>query len=270
MKSNLAIAWMLPALAVCACASTAETTRRLGALEQDLIDLRRDQRRMAQRIEELQIQLTVVQKKLEQPTPPQKSSEASREPALQVVKLRPVEKSSSAKSDLPLPRVLLPPVDPNEVEERLPVDRDAARRPVLAEDEPKKPAAGGEADEKLVEAFRKAFDAYQGGDFERAISAMHSFAEKNPSHRLAPDALYYAAKAELDLGRLEAAEKKFDAVIDKYPRSSHVASAMLFKGRCSERRGNREAARGAYLQVVQSYPRSDEAAEANRRLDALR
>ncbi len=268
------IAWLLFGFTIPACAGNQELVRRVDVLEQNLSDLRRDQQRITQRLDELQIQLNVILKKLESAHPSASAAPPSG-PTLEIVKLRPVEKTAERPAkELPLPRVLIPPVEPSEVEERLPVDREAARRPVLAKEEPKEepkdtpPSAAG--DERLVDAFRQAFEAYRGGDFERAIPAMLSFAEKNPSHRLAPDAWYFAGKAELDLGRLESAEKKFDTVIDKYPRSSHAASAMLLKGRCSERRGNREVARGVYLQVVQNFPRSDEATEANRRLDALR
>ncbi|NMB75201.1 MAG: tetratricopeptide repeat protein [Myxococcales bacterium] len=270
MNISRTIAWLLVPLGIPACAGNQELIRRVDVLEQNLSDLRRDQQRITQRLDELQIQLNVILKKLESARPSSSAPPASG-PALEVVKLRPSEQTATRPpKELPLPRVLIPPVEPSEVEERLPVDREAARRPVLAKEEPKDTPPSTAGDERIVAAFREAFEAYRGGDFERAIPAMLSFAEKNPSHRLAPDAWYFAGKAELDLGRLESAEKKFDAVIDKYPRSSHAASAMLLKGRCSERRGNREVARGVYLQVVQNFPRSDEATEANRRLDALR
>lgn len=262
--------WLLSGLAIPACAGNQELVRRVDVMEQNLSDLRRDQQRLAQRLDELQIQLNAILKKLESARPSASAPPAGG-PALEIVKLRPVEKTAERPpKELPLPRVLIPPVEPSEVEERLTVDREAARRPVLAKEEPKSAPSPAVEDERMVSLFREAFDAYRGGDFERAIPAMLSFAKKNPAHRLAPDAWYYAGKAELDLGRLEAAEKKFDAVIDKYPTSSTAASAMLLKARCSERRGNREAARGVYLQVVQNFPRSDEATEANRRLDALR
>jgi hypothetical protein len=108
------------------CASDQHLHKRLGLMEDEIADLRQANRKINQRIDELQIQLSLINKKLaDRPEPRVEPG-----PALKVVKLRPRKTTKKAKTRIKFPdkRSGMKEIDPRKVSERLPIDTQAARR----------------------------------------------------------------------------------------------------------------------------------------------
>jgi tol-pal system protein YbgF len=155
-------------------------------------------------------------------------------------------------------------VDPKNVSEKLSVDLRAARRPILGLD------PDGEDDETIVSKFGHACSFYNAADFKTAVSALNYFIEFYPEHPLAIDALHLLGESKLAQGKVQEARATFDALTERHPESKRAISALFMMGKCEEKLGKVKQARSTYLQVVQAYPLSREAAEANRRLQAMR
>jgi tol-pal system protein YbgF len=265
---------ILASAALLCCGASERTVLRLDNMEKDVSDVRRAQHALSQRVDELQIQISILNRKLEgrpvstAPKAGERAAEAA--PSLNVVRLHP----PAPPPPPPSPRSL-PAVDPDQVEERLPVDTAAARRPLLGpppEPVPVREFVIDRQDQGVARAkeFDAAFSSYRVADYDTALPALQAFARKYAGHELAADALVFLGRAQLNLGQVEEARGTFEALVKEYPKSPRAAEALLLDGRCFERSGRTDEARGVYLQLVQAYPLSSEAAEANRRLESIR
>jgi tol-pal system protein YbgF len=247
------------------CASTDRLNTRVDLMEKEVADLHQANRRILRRLDEMQMQLSLLKKNL-----PRKSAGTKgvlpKLPALRVVKLHPGKKDY--KIDRPrskkVPTTFSGAVDPKKVSERLAVDHAAARRPIL------EPDPDGEDDETIVRKFGHACSFYNAADFKTAIPALRYFIELHPEHPLAIDALHLVGEAKLAQGKVREAQLAFNRLTERHPKSKRAISALFMVGRCEEKLGHVKQARSTYLQLVEAYPLSREAAEANRRLQAMR
>jgi tol-pal system protein YbgF len=247
-------------IAQAGCASTDRLNARIDLMEKEVADLHQANRRLDNRLDELQMQLSLLRKSLKQ------AAGTYQLPDLKVVKLHP--KKEKFKVDRPrrkkAPVKMGGPVDPDSVSERLPVDHDAANRPLFG------PDSDGENEETIVRKFRHACSFYNAADYRTAISALYYFIELYPEHPLSIDAQHLVGEANMAQGKLREAQRAFNLLAQQYPKSKRAISALLMMGRCEEKLGQVKQARSTYLQLVEAYPLSREAAEANRRLQAMR
>jgi tol-pal system protein YbgF len=247
-------------IAQAGCASTDRLNARMDLMEKEVADLHQANRRLDNRLDELQMQLSLLRKNLKQ------AKGKYELPDLKVVKLHP--KKDKFKVDRPrrkkAPVKMGGPVDPDSVSERLPVDHDAARRPLMGLD------PDGENEETIVRKFRHACSFYNSADYRTAISALYYFIELYPEHPLSIDAQHLVGEARMAQGKLREAQRAFNMLAQQYPKSKRAISALLMMGKCEEKLGHVKQARSTYLQLVEAYPLSREAAEANRRLQAMR
>ena len=247
------------------CASTERLNVRLDLMEKEVADLHQANRRLDNRLDEMQMQLSLLRKQLTRPAagsnsvPPQL-------PELRVVKLHPDK--NGFKVDRPrrkkAPVRMGGPVDPDNVSERLPVDHDAARRSIMGLD------PDGENEDTIVRKFKHACSFYNTADYRTAISAFYYFIELYPEHPLSVDAQHLVGEANLAQGKVREAQCAFNLLTERHPKSQRAISALLMVGKCEEKLGKVKQARSTYLQLVEAHPLTREAAEANRRLQAMR
>ena len=247
-------------IAAAGCASTERLNARLDLMEKEISDLHQANRRLNNRLDEMQMQLSLIRKNLKQSAGP------SQIPDLKVVKLHP--ENNKYEIDRPsrkqAPVKMSGPVDPDDVSERLPVDYDAARRPLIG------PDPDGENEETIQRKFKHACSFYNAADYRTAISALYYFIELYPEHPLSIDAQHLVGEANMAQGKLREAQRTFNLLAQQYPKSKRAISALLMMGKCEEKLGQVKQARSTYLQLVEAYPLSREATEANRRLQAMR
>jgi tol-pal system protein YbgF len=259
MKTTTLLAVALVVL-ITGCGATEQLVKKVDMLEEELSDLRDSQDRMNRRLDEMQIQLSILTKK-------QSSSFESKNikvPSLAVVKLKPgSKKKKKAPSSKP---IRLKAVDPYKVKERLSVDYNAARRPLFIVHEQE----DDESEDVIAEKkFKKAYAFYQASDFTKAVVELRKFRQGYPSHPLVADALYWLGLSWWSLGDFQSAHRDFVVLAQSLPKNRRAPEALLMAGRCQEKLRRPRDARSTYLQLVQAYPLSQQAAEANQRLQSL-
>lgn len=260
---------MVAACASSACSPKQALLRKVDLLEKQVGDLHRSQGRMNGRIDELQIQLSLLAKKLAA-RPAAKSAPATHAPSAMRNGTRPAPRPRLQETivDSGVFRGRMREIDPHQVQERLPSRPRPARRGPgmrLSVEEP------DGIDERTVrEAFRRATSLHNRAEHHQAVEALQAFAQAYPEHPYAIEALFLAGRSRMALGETERAEDDFVVLAQRHPASERAPGALLLAGRCQEQLGRPRTARSTYLQLIQSYPLTGEAAEANRRLKALR
>ncbi len=297
------------------CNAHQQLREQVMRLEIEVQDLRNSNQRMETQLEELRIQLSVIRQRVT-PAAAGKGAAKNHIPSLRVVRLKPNRaipvdpdgeslgiQEADVGRDEPIPMLTnkgkagsvrhrlqrrrapkaseLDPVNPYAAQDRLPVDRVAARRSL---DEPLVVTSGEDAgpdeasgDEQPAPDYapgNKAYDVayayYRVNDFDRAVEALDGYLRKHAQHPKAADAMFYLANARMMLGQVDRAEQKFLVLVERFPRDTRAPEALFLAGRCQEKAGQATKAKGTYLQLVESYPRSAHAGEANRRLSLIR
>ncbi len=290
LKSSLSVVCVLAVSAGSGC-SMAPLKARVDIMENELKDQHTATQRLEQRLDDMQIQLALLKRKLAQGNTLGGTSD--RISKLGVVKLQPAQESQKPPSY----RISKPEkrrwklhqvkvkvdeksIDPYSVTERLSVDHDAARRPldgqgIYVEKESDTLAASSmevEQDDGAVElkAFDEAFSLYRNNQFAKAADALEDFSRRYPYHDMASSGLYYAGKSRMMIGQFKEAASIFKKLVESYPKDERNAKALLLAGRCEERLGKAKAAKGTYLELVDTFPLSQEAVTANKRLQSIR
>ena len=98
---------------------------------------------------------------------------------------------------------------------------------------------------------------------------LRAFAEQNPLHPRADDALYNAGLGLMGLGEVEAAAGVFDRLTVRNPAGDMVVSALLKLAECRSRLNHRDDARALYTKVLLNYPGTPEANQAEQRLASM-
>jgi serine/threonine protein kinase len=98
------------------------------------------------------------------------------------------------------------------------------------------------------------------GQYGQAIVALNSFIERNPAHRLTPDAYMLLAQAYESSKRDEEAVRAYASLVERFKTSPRAAEGLFRQAQrvMASRQPQREqAARQMYSQVADQYPNSD-------------
>lgn len=194
------------------------------------------------------------------PAAPQPSSNVA-VPDLTVVKLKP--KSEPAPS-LPTKVAVVEP------------DQEDVELFVSSSPEPAEPAtpASAPAPNPAVTAaldaeFEQAVAALRTGNVEPGVAKLQSFAELNPRHPRADNALYFAGLGKIGMNDHEGAAQVFVRLIETYPAGDAVLDGMLRLAECRLKLNQREDARALYTRVITQFPGTAAATQAEQRLASL-
>ncbi|MGH9239861.1 MAG: protein kinase domain-containing protein [Vicinamibacterales bacterium] len=103
------------------------------------------------------------------------------------------------------------------------------------------------------------------GQYGQAIVALNSFIERNPAHRLTPDAYMLLGQAYESSKRDDEAVRAYASLVERFTTSPRAAEALFRQAQrvMASRQPQREqAARRMYAQVADQYPTSDWAPRA--------
>ncbi|HEX2190141.1 MAG TPA: tol-pal system protein YbgF [Longimicrobiaceae bacterium] len=128
------------------------------------------------------------------------------------------------------------------------------------------PAAGGATADELYET---SMASLRRGSLQTARAGFQEFLRAYPSHRLAPDALFYVGESYNEARDPTNALQTYAQVVQRYPSSPRAPTALYRAGTIEAGRGNRTEARALFNRVVQSYARSPEATLARDQLQRL-
>jgi len=94
------------------------------------------------------------------------------------------------------------------------------------------------------------------GSHERAKSVLRSFAAQNPTHPLAPEALWRAGRLDMRNEQYAEAHRHLTALAETHPTSQYAAEALYWAGQATLQLKNYEQAIAAWTKLTQDYPTS--------------
>ncbi len=259
-----------PLFALTACATTGSAqSSELAELKAEVRAMRETQARLEKRLERVELHASVTQARA--------SAAAAREPSTAPA---PAATSSSGYSTPELAVVKLKPR--NEPAPPLPT-RVAVVEPALddmemfissAPEEDPAPAAASEPKEELDTAvldaeFEQAVAALRTGNVEGGVTRLHAFAEQNPRHPRADNALYFSGLGQMGLKDHASAVKSFERLIASYPAGDAVLDGMLRLAECRLRLNQKDDARALYTRILTQFPGTAAATQAEQRLASL-
>jgi tol-pal system protein YbgF len=254
----------LCALTACATTGTTASQAEVTELKAQVRALRDTQSRLEKRLERLELHQSVRQSST---APAQAASAAAKTPEvpdLTVVKLKPRVEPAP-----PLPTAV-PIVEPSseDMEAFVAVsDGDSGGRASrqTADEEPTAQAEPGVLDAE----FEQAVAALRTGNVEGGVQRLQRFAEENPRHPRADNALYFSGLGLMGQKDHKAAIRSFEQLIEQYPAGDAVLDGMLRLAECRVRLDQREDARALYTRILTQFPGTAAATQAEQRLASL-
>jgi TolA-binding protein len=117
--------------------------------------------------------------------------------------------------------------------------------------------------------FEQAVAALRTGNVEPGVAKLQSFAEQNPRHPRADNALYFAGLGMIGMNDHGGAALVFERLIETYPAGDAVLDGMLRLAECRLKLNQREDARALYTRVITQFPGTAAATQAEQRLASL-
>jgi TolA-binding protein len=262
---------LAPLCALSACATTGSAqTSELAELKAEVRAMRDTQARLEKRLERLELHASVSQARAAAPARASSSpasapgsANALATPELAVVKLKPRNEPAP-----PLPTqvpVVEPAPDDMEMFISSAPEGDGDGGPAASAAEPKE-----QLDATILDAeFEQAVAALRTGNVEGGVSRLVRFAEDNPRHPRADNALYFSGLGQIGLKDHESAAKTFERLIASYPAGDAVLDGMLRLAECRLRLNQKDDARALYTRILTQFPGTAAATQAEQRLASL-
>lgn len=255
---------ILPAALVTACAGNAASQAELQELRAELRAVRQANERLEQRVERVEDAQAISRAPRatgpKKPSPSQSNNGAEQPwtggdvPDLTVVKLKP-------KHEPPPPISTRTEVQEPEAEQLQDLLL-AANEGTEGDGEKPDPALGDAA-------FDQALGALRTGNVSGAVLKLQTFAEQNPRHARADNALYYSGVGLMALDDPQGAAAAFERVLKEYPAGDARMEAMLKLADCRLKLNQKDDARTLYGSLISTYPGTAAASTAQQRLSTL-
>jgi tol-pal system protein YbgF len=265
-----------PLCVLSACATTAPSQADLDALRAELRTLRESQSRLTERLSRLEAHDAVSKARASggskaDPTKPapEAAPALGATPELAVVKLKP---RADPAPKLPTEVPVVEP-DSEQVEMFISAAPDGASASsgagaatvVASGDED-----AAQVDPEVLDAeYEKAVSLLRTGNVEGGVERLRRFAEENPRHPRADNALYFSGLGQIGLDEFKDAAKTFERLIHTYPAGDAMLDSMLRLAECRMRLNQAADARALYTRVVTQFPGTAAATQAEQRLAAL-
>lgn len=264
-----------PLCALSACASTAASQADVGALRAEVRTLRETQARLMERLQRLEAHDAVAKARV---TPAADASAPGAAapgdglgptPELAVVKLKPRNE--------PAPKLptAVPVVEPGteQMEMFISAVPDGAPASSGAEAATVVASRDDEAETKDPDVLDAEYDKFvsllRTGNVEGGVERLRRFAEENPRHPRADNALYFSGLGLIGLSEFKDAASTFERLIKTYPAGDAMLDSMLRLAECRMRLNQAADARALYTRVVTQFPGTAAATQAEQRLAAL-
>lgn len=269
--------------ALSACATTGAVPPEVASLKAEVRALRDTQLQMEKRLERMEMLASVSRARASTPPPSPPAPESSRAPEpeapasasrsgsayvtpeLAVVKLKPRAEPAPA---LPVRVDVVEPSDDDmEMFVSASPESDEPDAPVNPEEAiaPAETARSGALDA----AFDQAMAALRTGNVQGGVSNLLGFAEQNPRHARADNALYFSGLGQMGLKDFTSAAGTFERLITRYPAGDAVLDGMLRLAECRLRLEQKDDARALYTRILTQFPGTAAATQAEQRLASL-
>ena len=124
-------------------------------------------------------------------------------------------------------------------------------------------------DVKYDIVYKEAFDAFQKGSFDDAITKFSDYIASYPNTPLVSNAYYWLGESYIGVKNYEKAIVNFQEVIDKYPKSDKASRALLSQAEAFGSVKDEKSSITILKKVIELYPNTEEAAIAERKLRNL-
>jgi TolA-binding protein len=267
---------VVPLCALAACAHDSASQADMAALKAELRAMREQQARMGERLERIERSSAVIRARPAQAPAASSPQAPAKAPASQAA-------PSSSTSHVDVPDLTVVKLKPKgEPAPALPTkvavvepDSEQVELFVSSSPEPSEPAseqgrAPSPVNTAVLDAeFEQAVAALRTGNVEPGVAKLQSFAEQNPRHPRADNALYFAGLGMVGLNDHGGAALVFERLIETYPAGDAVLDGMLRLAECRLKLNQREDARALYTRVITQFPGTAAATQAEQRLASL-
>ncbi|HZH02426.1 MAG TPA: tetratricopeptide repeat protein, partial [Myxococcaceae bacterium] len=106
----------------------------------------------------------------------------------------------------------------------------------------------------LEKQYNDGVAALRTGNVEGGIARLRAFAQENPRHPQADNALYFSGLGMMGMGDHEEAAQLFASLVEQFPAGDAVVEATLRLAECRERLKNVTDAKALYTRVITRYP----------------
>ncbi len=124
--------------------------------------------------------------------------------------------------------------------------------------------------QRAAREYREALELTKQGQYDEAMQRFERFIERYPTHTLADNAAYWYAECLYAQQMFLEAIQAFQRVIQDYPNGNKVPDAMLKTGLCYQNLNQMDQARRVLAQVKALYPHSPAAQVAKERAPLIR
>jgi len=104
------------------------------------------------------------------------------------------------------------------------------------------------------EQFNAAVDAYKAGQYADAEAQLKAFLSGNPTHRLAPDAVFFLGETYMQRSRPREAAEQYLKLSTDFGRSPRAPDGMMRLGQSLALLGNAEQACATFTELGKRYP----------------
>ncbi|WP_395835642.1 tol-pal system YbgF family protein [Cystobacter fuscus] len=254
-----------------ACATTnSASNAEVVSLRAEVRSLREAQSHLEKRLERMEMLASVKQARAS------RAAEPAAEPTPTPAPEAPATPSAFVTPELAVvklkPRAEPAPALPVRVDVVEPTEDDME---MFVSASPDEGASGDEAlsprtsDSGLDAAFEQAVAALRTGNVEGGVSTLLGFAEKNPRHARADNALYFSGLGQMGLKDYASAAGTFERLITRYPAGDAVLDGMLRLAECRLRLEQKDDARALYTRILTQFPGTAAATQAEQRLASL-
>ncbi len=146
------------------------------------------------------------------------------------------------------------------------VKRGPEQLPPISMKEPKGPEKAPKTDARYEEAYKEAFEKFQRGQYDDAVTRFTAFTETYSGTPLASNAFYWIGECYMNLKNYDKAILYFQEVIDKYPKSEKAPRALLSQAEAFRLTNDKKSSTTLLKRVIELYPKSEEAVIAERKL----
>ncbi|MBN2420549.1 MAG: tol-pal system protein YbgF [Deltaproteobacteria bacterium] len=118
--------------------------------------------------------------------------------------------------------------------------------------------------------YESSLDLFNDGKYDQALSSFKSFLGAYPKSDLADNSQFWIGECYMGLNQYDHAILEFDKVIKNYPKENKVPNAMYRQAIAMQKIGELTGAKILLNKLIKMYPKSPEAADAEKKLAAMK
>jgi TolA-binding protein len=143
--------------------------------------------------------------------------------------------------------------------------------PNAAPSQPAAPIVQSPAPQASVgDLYRSAYSDYISAKYSLASSEFSDMVKAYPDDNLSGNGYFYLGEIDVHTGKLTAAVKAYDQVLERYPDNAKIAAAHLHKAYALIAMKQNEAGERELHALIQRFPNSPEASQARAKLSTFR